>query len=108
MTHVMIAQPYLPQYRVPLFERLRSELAARDLCLEVVVGSSGGGQAARGDSARMSWVQGTPIWGPLSPHLPLRFKPLRPSLIRGASLIIDELAGGSLDSLTLALTTNRF
>src|SRR3954469_3879294 len=108
MTTVVIAQPYLPQYRAPLFNHLRAELKARDILLDVVVGETRGGQALRGDSAMLSWVQTAPVWGPLSTRLPLRFKPIRRSLVARASLVIDELAGGSLDSLGLALATNRF
>jgi glycosyltransferase involved in cell wall biosynthesis len=53
MAHVTVVQPYLPHYRVPLFERLAGDLAERGIGLTVAHGHPTGAMAGRGDSSRL-------------------------------------------------------
>jgi glycosyltransferase involved in cell wall biosynthesis len=52
---VAITQPYVPAYRVPLFDALASELGAHGLDLKVYSARPSGTQAKRGDSASGTW-----------------------------------------------------
>jgi glycosyltransferase involved in cell wall biosynthesis len=105
---VLIAQPYLPRYRVPLFTHLRDLLAADGVRLDLVVGRSRRAQAARADETILPWATRTATVGPLHERLPVRLKLLPPARVRRADLVVDELAGGCLDSLLLAGGTRRF
>lgn len=48
-----MVQPYLMGYRVPLFRRMTADLAAQGIELVVAHGAPYGGQARRGDAARL-------------------------------------------------------
>lgn len=50
---VVVVQPYLASYRVPLFRRMSADLAAHGIELVVAHGTPHGGQAQRGDAARL-------------------------------------------------------
>jgi glycosyltransferase involved in cell wall biosynthesis len=53
---VIITQPYVPAYRVPLFEAVRAMLAEHNVDMLVAAGNPAGDQAGRGDSSRPAWV----------------------------------------------------
>lgn len=46
---LLIVQPYIPAYRVPLFAQLRAELERHGIELAVAAAHAGGGDASRGD-----------------------------------------------------------
>lgn len=52
---VAVTQPYVPAYRVPLFDALSMELAPRDLELRVYSARPTGMQAKRGDNSSGPW-----------------------------------------------------
>jgi glycosyltransferase involved in cell wall biosynthesis len=53
---VHIYQPYLPRYRLPLFEALRHRLDQLGISLRVIHGQPFGAQALRNDSFTMDWA----------------------------------------------------
>jgi len=55
--HVSIVYKSLPHYRVPLYELLRDELAAHDVELHLLIGDPAVGEAARRDTAWISWAE---------------------------------------------------
>lgn len=55
-SRVVIVQELLPQYRVPFFELLKSELAADDIELVLVHGRARGDRAERRDESNLAWA----------------------------------------------------
>ncbi|MDN4475408.1 glycosyltransferase [Demequina sp. SYSU T00192] len=53
---VVVTQPYVPAYRVPLFDAVARELEADGISFAVAAGSPGGAQAARADQAVAPWA----------------------------------------------------
>ncbi|MFI7339042.1 glycosyltransferase [Streptomyces sp. NPDC050085] len=97
---VTVVQPYLTGYRVPFFERLRDELADRDVELTVAHGRPVGGAAERGDSVRLPGAVELPQrdWQVRGRHLVRR--DLR-SVVRDSDALILTQALHHLDSLAL-------
>lgn len=56
MRRIWIVQPYVPAYRVPFFEGLRSQLATDDIDVRVIAPGPTGDLAARGDAAVAEWI----------------------------------------------------
>jgi len=54
---ISIVQPYIPDYRVPFFERLSLGLGKEGIKLQVVAGLPSGEQAKRGDSVSPPWLK---------------------------------------------------
>ncbi|MDF2045939.1 glycosyltransferase [Microbacterium sp. Kw_RZR3] len=52
---VVVTQPYVPAYRVPLFENIREKLGTRGIRFLVAAGHPVGSQAARGDRESPPW-----------------------------------------------------
>lgn len=82
---VVIVQRRMTEYRIPLFERLRAELAQRNVSLDVLYGTATPGEQAKNDGGALDWA--TPIntryafsdricWQPFGAHL------------RGADLVV--------------------
>jgi glycosyltransferase involved in cell wall biosynthesis len=101
----MIVQPYVPSYRVPLFERMSLDLAERGCELLVVAGSPGQSNSLRKDSAvAANWLKIVGqrsfscasrriLWRKIGPEL-RAFNP---------DYIIIEQAIGNLDGLEVLL-----
>lgn len=53
---VVILQEFLPQYRVPFFEALRTELASQSIELILIHGQAPPRMAARNDSGHLDWA----------------------------------------------------
>jgi glycosyltransferase involved in cell wall biosynthesis len=53
--HLLVTQPYLPAYRVPLFDEIASILATSGDKLTVCIGRPTGAQERRGDSLSAPW-----------------------------------------------------
>jgi len=62
MKHLLITQPYLPKYRVPLFEAIGAKLVANGVSTTVAIGTPAGQQASRGDSEQASWSVPMRAW----------------------------------------------
>ena len=56
MTRVLVAHPWLPDYRVPFFEKLVPALAAHDVELAIAHGEPESGVRDRGGQARQTWA----------------------------------------------------
>ncbi len=52
---VVVSQPYVPAYRVPLFSAIRDKLQTHGIDFIVAAGDPTGTQAARGDQERPAW-----------------------------------------------------
>jgi len=92
---VAFTQPYLPTYRVPLFDALQQELAQQEGSFRVYAGTPHGDQAGRDDEADASWQR------------PMRSRSLRlgdrkiemrslPDGAATADVLVTELAVGNL------------
>lgn len=57
---VTIVQRRLPYYRVPLFERLREELARRDVTLRLAYGDPTAEELSKKDSGELAWAEHVP------------------------------------------------
>lgn len=62
MKQLLITQPYLPKYRVPLFDAISTKLATHDIDTTVAIGIPTGRQARRGDSDQAPWTTPMKIW----------------------------------------------
>ena len=102
---VTFIQPYVPTYRVPLFDELSRLLGEAGARLVVAHGEPEGLQAARSDSRAGAWSQ------------PLRTRRVRPlghslslratlPLARASDLVVAELASSNLDTYRLALDSH--
>lgn len=54
---VTIVQRILPQYRLPLFDQLRADLATDDIRLRLLHGRSDDGAGTKGDERRLDWAE---------------------------------------------------
>ncbi|MFZ7086702.1 glycosyltransferase [Curtobacterium sp. RRHDQ10] len=102
-----VVQPYLPQYRVPLFERVAEQLRAHGHTLTIVTGTPHGEQLLRADSATMteqkpSRHEHSYGFGPVH----VRSVTTRADL-RNADALVVELAAGSLDTVRALLPPRR-
>jgi glycosyltransferase involved in cell wall biosynthesis len=93
---VLVVQEALRQYRVPLFERLRDQLAAAGIELAVVHGEPDAAVAARNDAGSLDWAtrvrnrrRGRLLWQPVL------------GLARDADLVVVEQAGRMLANYLL-------
>lgn len=100
MDRVVILQEYVPQYRVPFFEKLHDEAKIRDIDVRVAFGSAGAGQATRKDAGTISC--GIPIrqreWKFAGRRLVIRNIS---TAVAGADLVILEQARRNLDAYRL-------
>lgn len=103
MDKVVILQEYVPQYRVPFFEKLHDEAKGLDIDVTVAYGSVGAGQATRKDARDISC--GISIsqkeWRFLGRRLVVRDIS---TAVAGADLIILEQARRNVDAYRLLAT----
>lgn len=99
---VIIVQPYLPEYRWPVFEAVTASLAANDVALTILVGSARGPERDRGDQ-RCSGI-GAPVrtFQAGLRGRSVRYKPVQRAAW-GADLVISELGSGALESYLFSL-----
>ena len=95
MKRVVVLQEYLPQYRAPFFDRLRTRLLTKDVELVLVHGDPPPEMARRGDQAELPWA--TKISNRRGSIGDIRFV-WQPALrhVRGADLVIVEQANRHL------------
>ena len=102
MKRVVIVQPYVPSYRVPLFTRLQARLLEKGVELVVAHGRPAKSQAARNDAVTLPFsevVRTLQIYI-LGRHI--RWKSVG-RLVRCSDLVISELASGALENYWLAI-----
>jgi glycosyltransferase involved in cell wall biosynthesis len=97
---VVIVQPYVPAYRVPLFEQLGSRLAEHNVELRVAAGRPTDKQAARGDSVEASFIDRVESWE-MSVGGPLFGLKRVSSSVMDASLVVSELKATALENYWL-------
>lgn len=104
MRRVVIVQRRLPHYRVPLFERLREQSAARGIELVLVHGDPTPEEAEKRDAGRIDWARHAPtryaLGGRLCWQNPSRW-------IRDAALVIVTPENRLLWNLWLQLGPRR-
>src|SRR3954470_5975964 len=99
---LLVLQPYLPDYRVPLFDEIARLCALSGDRLLVVHGDPSGEQRQRGDAATAPWAVrrtrhelrtplGCAYWRRLG------------KLVALADVVVTELDAGNLDAWRLAL-----
>ncbi|MET9018456.1 glycosyltransferase family 4 protein [Actinopolymorpha sp. NPDC004070] len=104
MKTVWIVQPYVPRYRIPLFEQLGAQLSTAGVELRVAAGAANDVQAERGDEVRPDW---------LVPMAWTRFGPAQISharrLYRGADGVVFPHLGSNpeLSAALIARTLGR-
>jgi glycosyltransferase involved in cell wall biosynthesis len=102
---VAVLQPYIPSYRVPLFDALVAALPDRELT--VVHGSPSSELRARGDAAESApWAHPVPVLEVGLPRTSLRLVAKRRTgrVLRKADTVVAELSVVSVNSWWLALT----
>lgn len=106
MNKVVILQEYVPQYRVPFFDKLHDEAKRRGIDVRVAYGSVGGAQATRKDARTIEC--GIAIsqkeWRLVGRRMVIRNIS---EAIAGADLIILEQARRNLDAYRLLATKTR-
>lgn len=100
MKSVVILQEYVPQYRVPFFELLRSKGLERGVDIRIAYGEAGSSQAKRSDSSALSF--GLPI-RQVEKRIAGRRVVIRRigQAISGADLLILEQARRNVDAYRL-------
>lgn len=103
MAVVTVVQPYIPQYRVPLFDGLRAALGRDDHELRLVTGSPDKVQMLRHDAAPQQPGQIVVQSHHISfKHASLGWKRVSPALGE-ASLVIAQLGAGLIDTHLLLM-----
>ena len=102
----VIVQPYVPQYRVPLFNQLRRDLEGVGIELMLVTGMPRGPQARRNDGALLPFQRVVRTFELRLFGRSIRFKWLFGNLPK-ADLTIVELASGALENYVLTFTRHR-
>jgi glycosyltransferase involved in cell wall biosynthesis len=97
---VLVVQEALLQYRVPLFERLRDQLAAAGIELAVVHGEPDGAVAARNDAGSLDWATRVRNRRLGRPGRSLLWQPVL-GLARDADLVVVEQASRMLANYPL-------
>lgn len=92
---VVVTQPYVPAYRVPLFESLRTLLSAHEVDLTVYAASPRGDQAARGDQADAAWQRRLKTRSIRIGGRGIDFRVL-PAGAASADVVVTELAVGNV------------
>ncbi len=103
---VAIVQPYVPEYRVPLFDRLRDTLDAHGLDLRIVHGPPPATQGARGDAAVLPYATEVRVTELRRRWPALRVKHVSEA-VQGADLVVLELASGSLENYPILARRRR-
>lgn len=102
MQRVLIVQPYVPTYRVPLFEQLHARLDEVGIELEIAAPRVRGDQMRRGDASTVDFLREVRSRSVQLGRISLRWKHIwRP--IAAADLVVTELASGALDNYVTAM-----
>jgi glycosyltransferase involved in cell wall biosynthesis len=98
---VTFIQPYVPEYRVPLFDELAARLKDRGHRLAVAHGEPLGHMARRQDARLGSWSVPVRTYRLGSSERSLSYRPLL-RLARKSAIVVAELASTNLDTYLLA------
>ena len=96
MARVVFLQPYVPDFRVPLFDELSAQLSAEGLELVVAHGRPFGAQARRADvGASREWMHEVRVNFRRIAGSDIRYKHVSAE-VRSARVVVAELASGDL------------
>lgn len=98
---VIIIQPYVPKYRVPLFDALDSRLADLNMTLVVVSGQSSPRLDGRKDAARGPWSESVPARSLGQRDRGIRWRDLSSLEITSRDIVIVEQSVRNLDTYGL-------
>lgn len=102
MPRVLIVQPYVPTYRVPLFEQLHAKLDEIGIELQIAAPEVRGDQMRRGDASTVAFSREIRSRGVRVGSISLRWKHIQ-RLVGTADLVVTELASGALDNYVTAV-----
>lgn len=109
LRRLLVVQPYIPSYRVPLFNLLGERLSEVGVALTVAAGRPGASQAARGDAASRLNVD---VVETTARAIDLRGPQVRwqgtPRLSRRFDGVIYEASAALLDVAAAAMTRRNF
>ena len=95
-TRVVFLQPYVPSYRVPLFDELSAQLSTEGLELVVAHGRPLGAQSRRSDvGIARDWMSEIQVTHGMVAGADIRYKHAS-ALMRSAQVLVSELASGDL------------
>ncbi|TAK70414.1 MAG: glycosyltransferase [Actinomycetota bacterium] len=101
---LLVVQPYVPAYRVPLFDLLAQRVRAAGGAFLVVHGPPPGAQARRRDAHAARWSHLVPEWRVGGGRLPeFVFRRIQPAA-KCADVVVSELAATAVHSLLLTCT----
>lgn len=103
---VTIIQPYVPDYRVPVFDALSRQLDEVGYELQVLHGAPEGAQAERGDARAGTWSREIRVRRLRLAGYVLHYRSVV-GAARKSSVVIAELASTNLDTYLLALFIPR-
>ncbi len=106
MPRVVMVQPYLAQYQVPLVELVREHLTAAGIDFEIFVDADHPQAGARGDAARLPFVSELPARRVGIGGRRIALRRVWPH-VRGADLVILEQALGKPEILRLLAPRGR-
>jgi glycosyltransferase involved in cell wall biosynthesis len=95
---VVYLQPYVPTYRVPLFDALHERLNAGGGALRVLSRQVSGTHSQRGDASTGPWSVQVPGWSLDTPVGEFKFRRRVGRYIRSADLCVMELDAGNLNA----------
>jgi glycosyltransferase involved in cell wall biosynthesis len=98
---VLIIQPYVPAYRVPLFEQLHAALDGAGIELEIAAAQVSGDQMKRGDASSLTFSREVRSRSVQLGDISLRWKHVQ-RLVGAADLVVTQLASGALDNYVTA------
>lgn len=91
-------QPYVPQYRVPLFDRLSERLRASGGRLTVACGAPAGPQSARQDRALAPWMVDVTSRSWSTPIGEIKYRSGTSRLLADADVCVMELDAGNANA----------
>jgi glycosyltransferase involved in cell wall biosynthesis len=104
---VAMTQPYVPRYRVALFDRVHASLATAGVELRVFYPPPTTARQARGDLTNPPWAQEVPARTARTSAGTI-YRSALPKQWRDADLLVTELAAGNLNAWARALRRRPF
>ena len=104
---VLFTQPYVPHYRVPLFDELDARLRESGHSLIVASSVPRGSQALRRDNGTGAWSTIVPEFSVATPTGLLRYRRGLAGLIRTSDICVMELDVGNLNAWSAAVRRRR-